>query len=99
MTSIKQTLISNGFPNYINDQEVKMIPRKYITVKRNHKNYTMINLSCCHQMHNNYKKEKKVMKNIIHRCNRLLIGTNIHNYIRTRFDQKVSGLVSIQRKR
>ena len=62
--NIKQTLINNGFPNYIVDTEIKQFIDKpeqpYIDNNLNHKQ--SINLYYKNQFHSNYKIDEYILK-------------------------------------
>ena len=67
LKNIKQTLINNGFPNYIVDTEIKHFSNKTkqynIDNTRNYKQ--SINLYNKNQFHTNYKIDKHILKNLI----------------------------------
>ena len=64
LKNIKQTLINNGFPNYIADTEIKQFinkPEQYnIDNILNHKQ--AINLYYKKQFHSNYKIDEHILK-------------------------------------
>ena len=67
LKNINQTLINNGFANYIVDTEIKHFIDKTeqhnIDNTLNHKH--SINLYCKNQFHSNYKIDEHILKNLI----------------------------------
>ena len=67
LMNIKQTLVNNGFPNYVVDTEIKHFINKTeqpnIDNKLNHKQ--SINLCYKTQFHSNYKIDEHILKNLI----------------------------------
>ena len=67
LKNIKQTLINNGFPNYIADTEIKYFITKTeqhnIDNILNHKQ--SINFYYKNQFHSNYQIDEHILKNLI----------------------------------
>ena len=69
--NIKQALISNGFPNYIVDEQIKRMIKnvnqqnKHCTTPPSQQTY--IELFYRNQMQYNYKSDEKILKTLLHR--------------------------------
>ena len=78
LKNIKQTLINNGFPNYIVNREIKYFINKTeqhnIDNTFNHKQ--SINLYYKNQFYSNYKIDEHMLKNLIQKIFSLLILPN-----------------------
>ena len=71
LEDIKQTLINNGFPNYILDKQIKRTIRN-VSKQNKHCNFptnkqTFIKHFYCNQMHYNYKLCENILKTLIKR--------------------------------
>ena len=69
--NIKQTLINNGFPNFIVDEQIKCMI-KNVNQQNKHcttppSQQTFIKLFYRNQMHYNYKSDEKILKTLIQR--------------------------------
>ena len=69
LKNIRQTLINNGFPNYIVDTEIKQFidkPKQPYIANNLHRKQS-INLYYKNQLHTNYKIDEQILKNLIHK--------------------------------
>ena len=72
---MKQTLIDNGFPNYIVDTEIKHFidkPEQH-NIDNTRKHQQSVNLYNRNQFHNNYKIDEHILKNLIQKMFSLMI--------------------------
>ena len=69
LTNVKLSLVNNNFPNKLINQQIKQYHHNIYknSNNNNNDNTNRINLCYNNQMHKNYKLDKQVITNIIHR--------------------------------